>query len=72
MSSVTKEIADRIIAGEFAKENITCIIKYQSIIYDADVYKIIPARHDTPKYRDYLLTKCEALLSPEIYWEKQK
>lgn len=71
MSTVSKKVADQIIAGKFPEDNITCIIQYQNLFNRQWVYKIIPANKDTPEYRTYLLEECDSMICPSIYWEKE-
>lgn len=72
MSTISKDIADRIIAGDFAEDDISCILRYENAFNGNWAYKIIPASKDTPEYRNYLLTQCENLIAAEIYWERKE
>lgn len=72
MSTVSKDIADRIIAGDFAEDDISCIIKYQNIFNGADAYKIVPARMDHPDYINGLLYITPTMLNATIYWKREE
>lgn len=41
MSTVSKEIADRVVAGEFPEDNIKAILLYHNQFNGADAYKLI-------------------------------
>ncbi len=41
MSTVSKEIADRVIAGEFPEDNIKAILLYHNQFDGADAYKLV-------------------------------
>lgn len=71
MSTISKDIADRIVAGEFAEDNIIAIIKYNNMFNGDEAYKIITPRHES--YIQFILDGNEpALLNPSIYWKKEK
>lgn len=42
MSTVSKDIADRVIAGEFDEDNIVAILRYENAFNGSYAYKIIP------------------------------
>jgi len=69
MSTVSKDIADRVIAGEFPEDNVIAIIKYNNIFNFEEAYKLITERH---RYDiQWILDGKEpALLNPSIYWKK--
>ena len=70
MSTISKDIADRIIAGEFPEDDIVVIIKYQNMFNGGDAYKIVPRRQAARQYIDYLLYGCPSMLNAQIYWKK--
>lgn len=72
MSTVDKITADKVMAGEFPEDNITAILRYENAFNGNFAYKLIFAHQDCKEYRNYLLTQCPALHSPEIIWELSK
>jgi hypothetical protein len=70
MSTISKEIADKIIAGEFAEDNIVAIVKYNNAFNGADAYKIYTSR--TEHLVDFALMGGEPfMLNASLYWEKK-
>ena len=69
MSSANKDIADRIIAGEFPEDNIVVIIRYENMFNGNYAYKIVTEKQATRDYLDYLLYDCPSMGAPEIYWK---
>jgi len=67
MSTVSKSIADRIIAGEFDTDQplITEIIQYNNIFDGGLAYKLI---YDGQNYKAYL--HVPSMLNPRLYWQR--
>lgn len=63
MATVDKSIADRIIAGEFAEDQPTRIIKYMNA-WGGEAYGVEFATDRPGRY-----TASEFVQNPEIYWE---
>lgn len=66
MSTVSKDIADRVIAGEFLEDGIHTIIKYNNIFNGEEAYKLL---YGPMRKEDYL--HCETMLNATVYWEKK-
>lgn len=70
MSTVSKEIADQIIAGKFPEDNIAVIIRYENMFDGNFAYKIVTRSQATKEYIDYLLYRCPSMGAPQIYWKR--
>lgn len=69
MSTVNKEIADRVIAGEFPEDNTICIIQYSNIFNGEAAYKLIYS-HQEAAIQWILDGKELAMIDPVVYWKK--
>lgn len=65
MATVNKEIADRIVAGEFPEDGATRIVEYDNA-FGGVGYGVTFPRDDINKYT----TPTEYIRNPRIYWEK--
>lgn len=65
MGTVSKEIADRVVFGEFAEDNITRIVEYDNA-FGGVGYGIVSADEDQNKY----MIPTPFIQNPRIYWEK--
>ena len=63
MGSVTKEIADRAIAGEFPEDQIVKIVKYQNA-WGGYAYGVIMQGQPLDTYKESFYVK-----NPVTYWE---
>lgn len=70
MSTVNKEIADRVAAGEFPEDNIITIIRYNNIFNGAEAYKLI-YRHQYPMIQWILDGNEINLINPTLYWSEE-
>jgi hypothetical protein len=68
MSTVDKNTADRIIAGEFPGDKVIAIIEYENMFNGAKAYKLI-FEHQA-YYLDNLNTISPAMHNCKLYWEK--
>lgn len=66
MSTVSKDIADRIVKGEFAKDSPKRIVKYRNA-WGGEGYGVTFRNQDHDKY----LRESAYVLNPKIYWEAQ-
>ena len=66
MATVTKTIADDIIAGKYDEDNIVKIVKYTNFFNGGDAYGIVQAGQDPDMYRPSAY-----VINPELYWEKK-
>jgi len=64
MATVSKGIADRVIAGEFPEDNIVKIVEYDNA-FGGVGYGLISSRDDFDKYQVSAFVH-----NPRIYWEK--
>ena len=64
MSTVSKEIADGIIAGEYESDNPTKIVKYTNA-WGSDAYGVIFHGDDLEIYKESYYVR-----NPVTYWEK--
>ena len=69
MSTVDKNIADQVIAGEFPEDGIIAIIRYENIFNGNEAYKLI-FYHQESLIQWILDGKEVNLLNPTIYWRK--
>lgn len=69
MSTVNKNIADRVIAGAFPGDDVIAIIRYENVFNGREAYKLI---FSPEIYRiQWILDGKEVnLLNPTIYWRK--
>lgn len=70
MSTVSKKIADRVIAGEFPEDGIVAIIKYNNIFNGEDAYKLIFPQ------QEYLIAHAlngwvPTMLNCSLYWRRE-
>ena len=65
MGTVNKKIADDIIAGKYADDNATRIVKYTNA-WGGESYGVTFGRENKGKY----LTETDYIRDPKIYWEK--
>lgn len=72
MSTVNKDIADRIIAGEFPEDEVKAIIRYENAFNGNYAYKLVYENQMSSTYLSYLLHKCENLIDAQIYWNDPK
>jgi hypothetical protein len=70
MSTISLEIAKRIIAGEFPEDDIICIIKYNNAFNHGEAYKMI-TRNKRDSIQWILDGKEPALLNPSIFWRSE-
>jgi hypothetical protein len=63
MSTVSKEIADRIAAGEFPEDRAVMIVKYTNSFNGGDSYGVIFKGDDPAKYR-----ASPFVIDPVVYW----
>jgi hypothetical protein len=64
MSTVGKDTADKIVAGEFKGDRPTRIVKYQNIFNGGDAYGVTFDKQDKDTY-----LFAGACLNPQIYWD---
>ncbi len=66
MATVSKSIADRVIAGEFPEDDARKIVEYDDA-FGGVAYGVIFGNDDPDKY-------CESVFvrNPRLYWEKSK
>jgi hypothetical protein len=65
MSTVGKETADRIVAGEFKGDKPTRIVKYQNMFDGGEAYGVTFGKQSKETY----LNGTGACLNPKIYWD---
>jgi hypothetical protein len=65
MSTVSKDIADRVIAGEFEEDGIHTIIKYNNIFDGREAYKLL---YGNMSIKD---TDFSFMMNPTVYWKKE-
>lgn len=63
MSTVDKNIADRIIAGEFPEDNCVRIVKYTNA-WGGESYGCEFGQHQRGRYR-----ASEFVINPTVYWD---
>ncbi len=63
MGTVNKELADRIIAGEFPEDNVVKIVRYDNA-WGGEGYGVIFKGQDLNRYR-----QSEFVRNPTVYWE---
>lgn len=66
MGTVSKQIADRIIAGEFPEDDVVKIVKYMTP-EGGEAYGVITRREDPDRYH-----ASPFVIAPEVYWEAGK
>lgn len=64
MGTVSKEIADDVIAGKYDEDRVVKIVKYTNL-EGGDAYGIITEGHDLDTYRE-----TEFVRNPVTYWDK--
>lgn len=64
MATVGKDIADRIVAGEFAEDDARKIVEYDNA-FGGVSYGVIFGNQDPDYYRE-----TEFVRNPRVYWEK--
>ena len=64
MSTVNKEIADRIVAGEFPEDNAQMIVEYDNA-FGGVGYGVIFGSQNPDKY----LVPTQYVQNPRIYWQ---
>lgn len=62
MGTVSKSIADRIIAGEYPEDGAVKIIKYTNA-WGGEAYGVVCAEDNPDKYH-----ASEYIIDPEVYW----
>jgi len=67
MATVSKSIADKIIAGEFAEDPVIKIVKYRNAFDGEDSYGVIYKGEDPEKYK-----ASPFVINPMTYWEVAK
>lgn len=67
MATVSKEIADRLIAGEWPEDEAVKIVQYTNAWGGTDSYGVIFEGEDLNKYHP-----SEFVIAPHTYWEKTK
>lgn len=65
MGTVSKEIADRVIAGEFDSDHPIKIVKYNNCFDGSESYGLICEGDPLDKYKE-----TEFVRNPVVYWEK--
>lgn len=68
MSTVSKAIADRVIAGEFPEDCVVAIIRYENIFNGDYAYKLVFHVEEIQRILDGAYP---ALLDPTIYWKSE-
>jgi hypothetical protein len=66
MGTVSKKIADEVIAGAYPEDEIIKIVKYQNSFDGGDSYGLISEGQDLQTYR-----ASEFVINPVTYWELQ-
>lgn len=66
MSTVSKEIADRIVEGEFPEDGVLYIVKYQNSFNGADAYKLCFSE----KYYENVMLGSPYVINPVLWWKK--
>lgn len=64
MGTVSKDIADRVIAGEFPEDNVVKIVVYQNAFNGQDAYGLITKGDDLNRYH-----ASQYVRNPRVYWE---
>lgn len=64
MATVSKGIADRVIAGGFPEDNIVKIVEYTNA-FGGVSYGLVTSRDDPDRYQASMFVH-----NPRIYWEK--
>lgn len=64
MATVDKDIADRIVAGEFAEDDARKIVEYDNA-FGGVSYGVIFGNDDPDRY-----CETEFVRNPRVYWEK--
>jgi hypothetical protein len=65
MGTVSKKIADEVIAGGYPEDEIVKIVKYQNSFDGSDSYGLIAEGMDLQTYR-----ATEFVINPVTYWQK--
>ena len=65
MATVDKEIADRIVAGEFPEDNARKIVEYDNA-FGGVGYGVIFGDDDPDRYHETMFVR-----NPRLYWEKK-
>jgi hypothetical protein len=66
MGTVSKEIADRVIAGEYAEDGVVKIVRYDNA-FGGENYGLIMEDQNLDTYRESGFVQ-----NPTVYWEKKK
>lgn len=70
MSTVSKQIADDVIAGKYAEDGIVAIVRYENMFNGAHAYKLLFRRD--PSWRasmQYMLDgKIPSMINCTVYW----
>lgn len=64
MATVSKEIADDIIAGKYPEDEAVKIVKYQNAFNGEDAYGVIFKGDDLDRYKETQFVR-----NPVTYWE---
>lgn len=67
MGTISKAIADDVIAGKYEDDHPVKIVKYQNCFNGGDSYGLICEGDPLDKY-----AASEFVINPTLYWEKEK
>ena len=67
MGTISKKIADEVIAGKYDDDEPVKIVKYNNMFDGAECYGLICEGDDLDRYHE-----SEFVRNPTVYWEKNK
>lgn len=68
MSTVSKEVADRVVAGEFPEDGILAIVQYRNIFSDEPSFKLFSPRNIN-LLEPALAGDIPTMLDCRLYWQ---